>query len=154
MDGIFKNNPPNSDIRVLDVGCGKGYLTLALYNYLAKKYPLEMQGIDLKENVIEWGNTTAQKLGFDKLNFVAGDIASVKDENWSALIALHACDIATDLAIAKGIQSKAKYIMVAPCCQKQVRKSMTPPPKWNPILKHGIQLEKQAVLLTLSLIHI
>ncbi len=148
MDGIFKNNPPNSNIRVLDVGCGKGYLTLALYNYLSKKYPIEMRGVDLMENVISWGNETAKKLNFDKLSFIHGDISSINDDNWDALIALHACDIATDLAIAKGIHSKAKYIMVAPCCQKQVRKSMTPPKKWNSILKHGIQLEKQAVLLT------
>jgi Methyltransferase domain len=105
-------------------------------------------GFELRENLTQFCNELAQKSDFSKLNFVAQDINDYKTERLDMLIALHACDIATDIAIAKGIQAGAKIIVVAPCCHKQIRKQLHAQNEMQPILKYGILEERQAELLT------
>lgn len=143
---------PNQPLRVLDMGSGKGYLTFALFAHWqqTRQLNLKMRGIELRPNLVDFCNQTAQKLEWDKnLDFVAADIQQY-EHNYPVdiLIALHACDIATDIAIAKGIQNRAKVIVVAPCCHKQIRKELKANALWAPILKNGILEERQAELLT------
>ncbi len=137
-------------LNVLDVGSGKGYLTFALYDYLKNtlnKSP-QIAGIELRQNLVDFTNALARECKFEGLQFVAKDINDFEVKDLDVLIALHACDIATDIAIAKGIQSKAELIIVAPCCHKQIRKAMQPKSELTPVLEHGILLERQAELIT------
>lgn len=136
--------------RVVDMGSGKGYLTFALYDHLRNNLQLqpEMTGIELRPALVEAGNQLAAALDFSTLHFHAGDIMEYQVEQLDLLIALHACDIATDLAIAKGIQANARMIVVAPCCHKQIRKEMACQSEMQAILQHGILEERQAELIT------
>ncbi|MBL7815232.1 MAG: SAM-dependent methyltransferase [Saprospiraceae bacterium] len=140
---------PN-DAVIADFGSGKGYLTFALYDYLKNnlKTTPSVSGFELRENLVNFCNDLAQKCYFDDLQFFAKDINEVVLDRLDMLIALHACDTATDVAIAKGIEAKAKVIIVAPCCHKQVRKELNVKNEMQPILKHGILEERQAELLT------
>jgi hypothetical protein len=140
----------NKPIRIVDMGSGKGYLTFALCYLLKEKMQLnvEMLGIELREELCRFCNEQAVILGWsDYLKFSAMDIMQFEG-NIDVLIALHACDIATDIAIAKGIENAAGLIVVAPCCHKQIRKEMTPKAPWKNILKNGILLEREAELIT------
>lgn len=137
--------------RIVDMGSGKGYLTFALYDYLTHvlRHPVRMTGVELRPGLVDQCNGIAQKYAFDALTFVAEDIHTYHpDGGIDMLIALHACDTATDEAIAKGISAQASIIVVAPCCHKQVRRDMASPAALLPVLKHGILLERQAELLT------
>lgn len=135
---------------IVDMGSGKGYLTFALYDYLTNGLELDVTvtGIELRQNLVDFCNNLARKAGFTKLNFIAQDINDYQPERIDMLIALHACDTATDLAIAKGILAKAEIIVVAPCCHKQIRKQMQVTNDFQSILKHGILEERQAELIT------
>ncbi|MCJ8329211.1 MAG: SAM-dependent methyltransferase [Lentisphaeria bacterium] len=139
-----------ADYKVVDMGAGKGYLTFALYDYLSNtlKHQPQICGVELRKNLVDLSNTVAQKAGFDKLNFVQGSIQNFNQDGIDLLIALHACDTATDDAIYKGIQSQAKVIICAPCCHKQVRKAMDTSGDLALISQHGILQERQAELLT------
>jgi SAM-dependent methyltransferase len=141
--------PPGAHI--VDMGSGKGYLTFALYDYLVNEQGLDVQvtGVELRPELVEQTNRLAREQGFSKLRFVSGDIHDFRPAGGiDMLIALHACDIATDEALAKGIRAGADIIVVAPCCHKQVRKAMQPPSLQAAILRHGSLLERQAELLT------
>lgn len=141
---------PQSPV-IIDMGSGKGYLTFSLYDYLCQKgYRPKMYGVELREHLVSQCNEIARESNFDELQFVAADINDFPVEKADMLIALHACDIATDLAIAKGVRAEASIIVVAPCCQQQVRQNMTggEGPMGTEILKHGILMERQAELLT------
>ncbi len=133
---------------IYDFGCGKGYLSFAMDEYFNQQLDknFKIKGIDLKEDVIR----KIQKISVDRpgLDFICGDINNQQPASIDALIALHACDTATDVAIAKGIKQNAQLIIVAPCCQKQIRKEMKAFAAKHPMLKHGILLERQASLLT------
>lgn len=151
---LLKEQPLPKGARIVDMGSGKGYLTFALYDYLVNEQGLDikMTGIELRPNLVTQCNLIANVNDFDNLEFVAQDIHQYQpDGGIDMLIALHACDTATDEALTKGIHAKASIIIVAPCCQKQVRKDMIVPPALKPILQHGIHLERQAVLLTDSI---
>lgn len=148
---LLKANPLPAGARIVDMGSGKGYLTFALYDYLchAEQLPVRMTGVELRPGLVDQCNAIAQKYAFDDLTFIAEDIHQyTPDGGIDMLIALHACDTATDEAIAKGIRAQADIIVVAPCCHKQVRRDMHPPDALLPALKHGILLERQAELLT------
>jgi Methyltransferase domain len=150
IDGLLKEIALPNDAIIADFGSGKGYLTFALYDHLVNnlKTTPSVLGFELRENLTQFCNELAQKSDFSKLNFVAQDINDYKTERLDMLIALHACDIATDIAIAKGIQAGAKIIVVAPCCHKQIRKQLHAQNEMQPILKYGILEERQAELLT------
>jgi len=150
LNNFIKDTFHKKEIKVLDVGSGKGYLTFALYDFLKNnlgKTP-QIAGIELRQHLVDFTNDLAKKCGFTNLGFFAKDINDYEVSDLDILIALHACDIATDIAIAKGIQSNAALIVVAPCCHKQIRKEMKAQATWNPILKHGILEERQAELIT------
>jgi hypothetical protein len=138
------------DAHIADFGSGKGYLTFALYDFLKNSLKTNptVAGYELRDNLVSFCNDLSQKCDFDDLQFFAQDINNVEIPRLDMLIALHACDIATDIAIAKGIKAGAKVIVVAPCCHKQLRKELNIKNEMQPILKHGILEERQAELLT------
>lgn len=139
--------------RIVDMGAGKGYLDFALYDYLANvaKRPAEVIGVELRDGLVQDGNDTADGSGFDGLRFVPGTILDYDASGADAVIALHACDTATDDAIFKGIKAGASLIAVAPCCHKQVRRQMEAgqaQAPLSPLLRHGIFMERQAEMVT------
>ncbi len=139
--------------RIVDMGAGKGYLDFALYDYLANtaQKPAEVIGVEMREALVTDGNATAAASGFNDLRFQPGTILDYDATGADAVIALHACDTATDDAIFKGIAAGASLIAVAPCCHKQIRREMEagqPEGKLDVLLRHGIFLERQAEMVT------
>ena len=139
--------------RIVDMGAGKGYLDFALYDYLANvaHRPAEMIGVEMRDKLVADGNATAAASGFAGLSFVSGTILDYDASGSDAVIALHACDTATDDAIFKGISAGASLIAVAPCCHKQIRRQMEagkPASELDVLLRHGIFLERQAEMVT------
>jgi SAM-dependent methyltransferase len=153
IDGIVKDLQLQPPINIADMGSGKGYLTFALYDYLHHKMQLSatVTGIELREELVNICNDIASKAGYLQLHFKTGSIASANVDNIDILIALHACDTATDDAIYKGIKASAKVIVCAPCCHKQIRRQMKPIEALTSITKHGILLERQAEMVTDSI---
>jgi SAM-dependent methyltransferase len=138
---------------VVDMGSGKGYLTFALYDYLHNVLKLNTQvtGVEYRPDLVELCNRIAVNSNFNALNFQEGTIQDFETERIDLLIALHACDTATDDAIYKGINAGARLIVVAPCCHKQIRREMTSSKTKNEltfVTKHGIFLERQAEMVT------
>ncbi|MFP4289321.1 MAG: class I SAM-dependent methyltransferase [Bacteroidota bacterium] len=140
----------NQTIHVADMGSGKGYLTFALYDHMVNNLQrtVSMTGVEMRKNLVDQCNTIAQKSGFNQLHFTQGTILESETGKLDVLIALHACDTATDEAISKGIVSNSSLIVVAPCCQKQIRRQMKPSGPFKGFLKHGLFLGKQADIIT------
>ena len=136
--------------KIVDMGSGKGYLTFALYDYLHRSRGLTptVNGVELRAKLVDMCNQVAKQHHFSGLTFTAQDMAQYEIPQANLVIALHACDILTDIAIAKGIKAGAEGIIVAPCCHKQIRKAMQPKNDWQRILQNGILQERQAELLT------
>ena len=141
---------PSKTQHIVDMGSGKGYLTFALYDYLTNsmKQNIKMIGVELRPELVSLCMEIREACGFNGLEFVSKDINDFKSDEIDILIALHACDTATDSAIFKGIRSNANLIVCAPCCHKQVRIDMKEHSKFNSITKHGIFKERQAEMLT------
>ena len=140
-------------LRIIDFGCGKAYLTFALYDYLVLKmgYNVEIVGLDLKENVIEFCSDLAKKLSFENLRFVQGDIKGFTQfEEVDMVISLHACNTATDDALSTAVNWGAKVILAVPCCQHELLKKIKNS-AMAPMLKFGIIKEKVSSLITDSL---
>jgi SAM-dependent methyltransferase len=138
---------------VVDMGSGKGYLTFALYDYLHNvlKLNTRVTGVEYRPDLVALCNRIAGNSNFKALNFQEGTIQEFVTERIDLLIALHACDTATDDAIYKGIKAGARLIVVAPCCHKQIRREMTSSKTKNEltfVTKHGIFLERQAEMVT------
>ncbi len=149
IEGILKDTVVEKDFSVVDMGSGKGYLTFALYDYLQHKYEaVKVTGIEMREDLVIKCNNIAAQSKYNGLHFEKGSIHETPIAAVDMLIALHACDTATDDAIAKGIKANAKYIICAPCCHKQIRKQMAPTNALKLITKHGILLERQAEMVT------
>lgn len=152
VDGLIKNRPLRQGAHIVDMGSGKGYLTFALYDYLQRQpTPVSMTGIELRPHLVSLTNEIADQAGFDRLKFIAQDIFEYQPDRIDMLIALHACDIATDIALAKGIRAASDLIVVAPCCHKQIRKDMQMDTGLTAMLKHGILKERQAEIVTDSI---
>lgn len=149
LEPLMKIIDKKSEFTVLDMGCGKGYLTFALYDYLKETMDvgIRVTGIDVRTDLISHCNGISDQLGYDGLQFKEGTIAD-NDMNSNMLIALHACDTATDDAIAAGIKAKSDLIICSPCCHKQVRKAMEKTNATLSISKHGILEERLAEMLT------
>ena len=143
----------NKTIKIIDFGCGKAYLTFALYDYLVLKmgYNVEIVGLDLKENVIKFCSDLAQKLDFDDLRFEQGDIKGFNQlGEIDMVISLHACNTATDDALSRAVSWGAKVILAVPCCQYELLKKIKNE-KMLSMLKFGIIKEKLSSLITDSL---
>ncbi len=153
LSPLIKNLPSHKTLRVIDMGAGKGYLTFALYDYLTQVQHInaEVIGIEYRKDLVDLCNNIAQKSNFKSLSFQQGTIIDSDTKDVNVLIALHACDTATDDAIYKGITSNADLIVVAPCCHKQIRRELEQHKTKNELdflLKHGIFMERQAEMLT------
>ena len=151
-DDSFDSLPKEGRLRIIDFGCGKSYLTFALYYYLklVRGRDVEIIGLDLKEDVIKFCNETAKKLRFDELTFLTGDIADFQSTGADMVVTLHACDTATDFALINAVKWHSKVILSVPCCQhelfSQIKSAIN-----EPMLKHGIIKDKFTELLTNSL---
>ncbi len=135
---------------LVDMGCGKGYLTFAAHAHLARAAagPARVLGIEARPDLVELCNRVARDTGADGLSFVAGTIDGAAVEQADILVALHACDTATDDALAKGIAAGAALLVVAPCCHREVRPQMVAPEVLEEPLRHGILRERQAEFAT------
>jgi SAM-dependent methyltransferase len=153
LSPLIKNLPKHDLLHVVDMGAGKGYLTFALYDYLMNtiNLPAKVIGVEFRKDLVDLCNDIAKKSHFERLQFTEGSIEKYDDKNIDVLIALHACDTATDDAIFKGIIAQADLIVVAPCCHKQIRKEIEmnkPKNELDFLLKHGIFMERQAEMVT------
>ena len=152
LSNLFDNSllKEKKKIRIVDMGSGKGYLTFATYDYFKNKrgIDVEVTGIDTKHQLIEICNGVAESADFTGLSFVHGTIDNFDISKTDVLIALHACNTATDDAIYKGITANAALIVASPCCHQEIRPQMKPPAMLENVLKHGIILEREAELVT------
>jgi SAM-dependent methyltransferase len=137
-------------LNVVDMGCGKGYLTFATYDWLQRDgwRNATVRGIESRPDLVAFCNRGAKESGFDRLQFEAGTIADALVDRADVLVALHACDTATDDAIARGVRAGASLMIVSPCCHKELRPLLRPPPVLGDALRHGILLERQAEFVT------
>ena len=138
------------EITMIDFGCGKSYLTFAMYYYLheRKGYDLRITGLDLKEDVIAHCNRLAKEFGYEKLNFLTGDIADYEGVTQVDLVVtLHACDTATDYALAKAVVWNARAILSVPCCQHELNRQIKNE-VLQPVLRYGLLRERMAALIT------
>jgi len=140
-------------VHVVDFGSGKAYLTFAIHDLLRNAQGVQAQvtGIELRNDLVQFCNAAAQKLALDGLSFYQGDVSSYKPAKIDIIIALHACDTATDQAIYLGIRSAAHIIMCAPCCHKQIRAQLCSPEVLEPMLQFGVHLGQEAEMVTDSL---
>jgi SAM-dependent methyltransferase len=150
IEGLLKSTKLPKHINIVDMGSGKGYLTFALYDYLVntKKFNATVTGIELRTELVDFCNDVAKKCEFENLSFVAQPIQEYDNNKIDILIALHACDTATDDAIYKGLASKAELIICAPCCHKQIRQQVKGKEQESPLLKYGIFKERQFEMVT------
>ncbi len=156
---ILPHLPKDREITVLDFGCGKSYLTFAMYYYLheMEKYDIRIIGLDLKEEVIAGCSSLAVKYGYEKLTFLKGDIADYTGvDKVDMVVTLHACDTATDYALAKALGWGAEVILSVPCCQHELNAQMQRAEKCGdesllalePVMKYGLLKERLAALVT------
>ena len=148
----------DDEIHIADMGAGKGYLTFALYEYLTTHYDkkIVMEGVEIRKDLVDKINEIIRISAplingirrISNIQFFENSIENYKPEKLDVLIALHACDTATDDAILKGIRNNAKLIICAPCCHKQIRREMEKSGKTDAMTRFGIFLERQAVMIT------
>lgn len=140
-------------LNVVDFGSGKGYLTFAIHDYLRHTINNNAQvtGVELRQGLADLCNETAATLDHQGLEFVCGDVKTHAPKQTDVMIALHACDIATDYAIHYGIRANASIIMCSPCCHKQIRPQIKSPELFQPMLQYGVHLGQQAEMVTDSL---
>ncbi len=142
--------PRGKPIRIVDMGCGKGYLTFALYDHLSRNRGLDVRvtGIEAREHLVRGASEIAESCGFEGLRFETGMIGSADPGSPDILIALHACDTATDEAIFQGISSASKLIVTAPCCHKELRPQLAFPVGAAYINKFGLLVGREAETVT------
>jgi len=150
IDSTLKDWNKSEPISLVDMGAGKGYLTFAVYDHILNHITnkCKVLGIERRTDLVNQCNEVAKNAGFANLSFMLGDINSSCFDAANILVALHACDTATDDAIVRGINSDMKVIICAPCCHKYLRTHMAPAAELEPILRHGILQERQAEILT------
>ena len=150
IEDVIDELPKDRTIRIIDFGCGKSYLTFAMYYYLHELQHRDIQvtGLDLKTDVIKHCNELAKKLGYDRLKFERGDISTYEGTDVADMVVtLHACDLATDYALDKAVKWGARVILAVPCCQHELNRQIKCDPL-KPVLKYGIIKERVAALLT------
>lgn len=150
VQDILPKLPKGREINIIDFGCGKSYLTFAMYYYLKELngFDIRVIGLDLKQDVIDHCNQLARKYGFEKLAFYHGDIASYEGvDQVDMVVTLHACDTATDYALAKAVRWNASVILSVPCCQHELNRQMKND-MLEPVLQYGLLKERMAALYT------
>lgn len=150
VEDIIEELPKGRELTILDFGCGKSYLTFALYYYFKnlKGYDINIIGLDLKDDVIRTCNRLAEKYQYDKLKFLHGNIADYKElEKVDMVVTLHACDTATDFALQKAVEWDAKVILSVPCCQHEINQQIKCK-ELETVLKYGLLKERISALLT------
>lgn len=150
IEDILPELPKGRELTMIDFGCGKSYLTFAMYYYLheLKQYPLRVTGLDLKTDVIEHCNALAKRYGYDGLTFLQGDIASYEGTDAvDMVVTLHACDTATDAALKKAVDWNARVILSVPCCQHELNRTIKNE-MLEPVLRYGLLKERMAALIT------
>ncbi len=150
IEDVLPELPGDRELTILDFGCGKSYLTFAMYYYLheLKGYDIRIIGLDLKRDVIRKCNELSEKYGYEKLQFMEGNIADYTGaEEVDMVVTLHACDTATDFALAKAVLWNAKVILSVPCCQHELNRQIEND-ILKPVLKYGILKERMAALIT------
>ncbi|WP_214794710.1 MULTISPECIES: SAM-dependent methyltransferase [unclassified Exiguobacterium] len=153
IEDSLKHLPTDRTVRILDFGSGKSYLTFALYHFLheMKGYDVHITGLDLKKEVIEECASIAKDLGYERLEFLVGDINEYEGETAvDMVVTLHACDVATDMALARAVRWGAKVILSVPCCQKELNRQLQAP-NLDVMLQHGLIKERFASLATDSI---
>ena len=153
IDDSLAHLPKDKVIRILDFGSGKSYLTFALYHYLKieKGLDIHVTGLDLKKEVIEECNRIAQDLQYEHLQFLVGDINDFNEEtSVDMVVTLHACDVATDMALARAVKWGAKVILSVPCCQHELNRQLQAP-ALSVMTQHGLVKERFAALATDSI---
>lgn len=152
LASLFDKSPLKDakELNIVDMGSGKGYLTFATYDFFKNIRGLDVKvtGVDTKSELVGLCNDIAKSCEFSDLQFVNGWIGDFELKDVNILIALHACNTATDDAIFKGIKAEADLIVVAPCCHQEIRPQITPPEMLKNILKHGVMLEREAESIT------
>ncbi|HEY3633898.1 MAG TPA: SAM-dependent methyltransferase [Caldimonas sp.] len=145
-------NAPRA-LRVVDYGCGKGYLTFAVHEHLHRRLGVRPQvtGVELRADLVEFCNGVARRARCDGLSFVQGDLRSVAPAEMDVMIALHACDTATDHAIDLGVRAGARILVCAPCCHKELRPQLAKPERLAGLLRHGVHLGQEAEMVTDSM---
>ncbi len=143
----------STPLRIVDYGSGKGYLTFALHAHLRRRFGVapEVVGVELRPELVALCNGVAERTGAAGLRFVEGDLRSFVPEAVDVMIALHACDTATDHAIDLGLRAGADVLVCSPCCHKELRPQMTRPRALSGLLRHGVHLGQEAEMLTDSL---
>ncbi len=138
------------EVHIADFGSGKAYLTFAVHDYFADQLNVNTQvtGVELRQGLVDLCNKTAAELNLDGIKFEQGDVQHFKAQGINIMIALHACDVATDYALHMGIRTGAEIIMCSPCCHKQIRPQLKSPALLAPLLQHGIHLGQEAEMLT------
>lgn len=150
IEDVLPKLPKDREITILDFGCGKSYLTFAMYYFLheMRGYEVRMVGLDLKEDVIEHCNALAEKYGYDHLHFLTGDIAQYEGmTKVDMVVTLHACDTATDYALAKAVSWGADVILSVPCYQHELNRQIEND-ILSPVLSYGLLKERMAALVT------
>ena len=150
IEDILPKLDKERELTIIDFGCGKSYLTFAMYYYLKelKGYNIRIIGLDLKEDVIEHCNELRTRYGYDKLDFYVGDIATYKDvDKVDMVVTLHACDTATDYALAKAVKWGAEVILSVPCCQHEANRTIKSD-ILSPVMEYGILKERMAAIVT------
>ena len=150
IEDVIEELPKDRTIRIIDFGCGKSYLTFAMYYYLheLQHRDIRVTGLDLKTDVIRHCNELAEKLGYDCLKFERGDISTYEGTDVADMVVtLHACDLATDYALDKAVKWGARVILAVPCCQHELNRQIQCD-DLKPVLKYGIIKERMAALLT------
>lgn len=151
IEDILPKLDKERELTIIDFGCGKSYLTFAMYYYLKelKGYNIRIIGLDLKADVIEHCNELRTRYGYDKLDFYVGDIATYKDvDKVDMVVTLHACDIATDYALAKAVKwGGAEVILSVPCCQHEANRTIKSD-ILSPVMDYGILKERMAAIVT------
>lgn len=150
IEDVLEDLPKDRTIRIIDFGCGKSYLTFAMYYYLheLQHRNIEVTGLDLKADVIEHCNQLAKKLNYQNLRFEKGDISTYEGADAvDMVVTLHACDTATDYALEKAVKWGARVIMAVPCCQHELNKQIKCE-MLQPILKYGLIKERMSALIT------
>ncbi|HET6788412.1 MAG TPA: SAM-dependent methyltransferase, partial [Aquabacterium sp.] len=137
-------------IHVVDFGSGKGYLTFAIHDWLRHTLQRDARvtGVELRDDLVKLCQRVIDKLHLEGMDYEQGDVRDYHPAKLNVMIALHACDIATDYAIHLGIRAGADIIMCSPCCHKQIRPQLLSPHPLRPILQHGIHLGQEAEMLT------